>query len=463
MSKLNEIIVSQLPIESEVKPCTAYLLDNGDGTHDRYVSDENGNISKLEGGIKSIQAGTNINIDNTDPKNPIISSTFTEVDTLQSVVDRGNITNKQIVFDNKYLDANNVEQSSPTNLGASYNSKANIWFTRGYSREKDDDPTLTAKSNTIFAKDTGGKLTSGSFNTLMGSNAGYSLTTGTYNTFIGSSSGRGATTTSEITGSYNTGIGAATLVKILDGSYNSAFGYYSLNNFTTGAHNTATGTSSGSGTVSGTSNIFIGYSSGGSLGNMSESSKAVRNYNIFIGKQTGILTQGSNNVFIGNESGRISTNNSLSTVNNKLVIHSEVTSLIGNNGTPSALLLKDTLNTGLIIGDFSERWVKFNGRFIINPSYATVDGTYTKQVVAKPDGTLGWTDRTSISANKQRFTGDTVATKTLTQTPKENSVSVILNGIELDEQGGDYTVSGTTVTLANKPLITDVIIIKYLY
>ena len=74
MSKLNEIIVSQLPIQSEVKPCTAYLLDNGDGTHDRYVSDEDGNLSKLEGGIKSIQAGTNINIDNTDPKNPIISS-----------------------------------------------------------------------------------------------------------------------------------------------------------------------------------------------------------------------------------------------------------------------------------------------------------------------------------------------------------------------------------------------------
>ena len=46
MSKLNEIIVSQLPTQSEVLPCTAYLLDNGDGTHDRYVSDEDGNLSK---------------------------------------------------------------------------------------------------------------------------------------------------------------------------------------------------------------------------------------------------------------------------------------------------------------------------------------------------------------------------------------------------------------------------------
>ena len=72
MSKINEIIVSQIPDKGE--PCTAYLLDNGDGTHDRYVSDENGNISKQAGGINTIQAGANITIDNTDPKNPLISS-----------------------------------------------------------------------------------------------------------------------------------------------------------------------------------------------------------------------------------------------------------------------------------------------------------------------------------------------------------------------------------------------------
>ena len=44
MSKINEIIVLQIP--DKVDPCTAYLLDNGDGTHDRYVSDEDGNLSK---------------------------------------------------------------------------------------------------------------------------------------------------------------------------------------------------------------------------------------------------------------------------------------------------------------------------------------------------------------------------------------------------------------------------------
>ena len=109
MSKLNEIIVSQLPIQSEIKPCTAYLLYNGDGTHDRYVSDEDGNISKQAGGIKTIQAGANITIDNTDPKNPIISSTggssTNETDPIFSASPSATITNSDINNWNSKLSA----------------------------------------------------------------------------------------------------------------------------------------------------------------------------------------------------------------------------------------------------------------------------------------------------------------------------------------------------------------------
>ena len=109
MSKLNEIIVSQLPTQSEVLPCTAYLLDNRDGTHDRYVSDEDGNISKQAGGIKTIQAGANITIDNTDPKNPIISSTggssTNETDPIFSASPSATITNSDINNWNSKLSA----------------------------------------------------------------------------------------------------------------------------------------------------------------------------------------------------------------------------------------------------------------------------------------------------------------------------------------------------------------------
>jgi hypothetical protein len=88
----------------------------------------------------------------------------------------------------------------------------------------------------------------------------------------------------------------------------------------------------------------------------------------------------------------------LSTVDNKLVIHSEVSATIKDDGTPNTLDLKDTLNKGLIVGDFAERWVKFNGKFIINPTHATVDETYTKQVVAREDGTIGF--KNSLNLNK---------------------------------------------------------------
>lgn len=48
-------------------------------------------------------------------------------------------------------------------------------------------------------------------------------------------------------------------------------------------------------------------------------------------------------------------------------------------------------NDALIRGNFETRYVKFNGKVIINPTYHNAEGdiTFSKQVVAKPDGTLG--------------------------------------------------------------------------
>ena len=77
-----------------------------------------------------------------------------------------------------------------------------------------------------------------------------------------------------------------------------------------------------------------------------------------------------------------------------MVIHSNV------NLVPSANIETENIvdysaswTNGLIIGDFAQRWLKINGSFIINPAYTISDTTYTKDVVAKPDGTLGFTDR----------------------------------------------------------------------
>lgn len=52
-------------------------------------------------------------------------------------------------------------------------------------------------------------------------------------------------------------------------------------------------------------------------------------------------------------------------------------------------------NDALIRGNFNTRYLKINGKFQINPNYAdaSVDTAFTKEVVAKVDGTLGIRDK----------------------------------------------------------------------
>ena len=203
MSKLNEIIVSQLPTQSEVLPCTAYLLDNGDGTHDRYVSDEDGILSKQSGGIKSIRPGDNITIDNTDPKNPIISSigggstnetdpifmaspsaTITnsdisnwnsklsaEIDTLESVVNRGNYSPKYMTFTGT--------TAAPTRDGAiGMNTTTYSMYFGNMNQNHTGYYNISLGYNSLP------KLTNSHYNVSVGSYAGSELTTGQSNSFF---------------------------------------------------------------------------------------------------------------------------------------------------------------------------------------------------------------------------------------------------------------------------------------
>lgn len=270
-----------------------------------------------------------------------------------------------------------------------------------------------------------GAITTGYYNLAVGSRSLYRLTTGSGNIGVGSYSFESGSVTTEITGKHNIALGAASSGNLTSGNWNIGIGTASLSRILTGS-----------------GNIAIGYSSS--------------NY----------TTTGNNNIIIGNYAGLI--RSSEAGISNKLIIENRLPVL--NPGSFYDKLPLGgvyTYDKSLIYGDFESRFVTINGKFSVAPAYMPVaDATYTKQIVAKPDGTFGWENKTtgsSVISNKQRFTEDTIPAKTLTQTPKTNSVSVILNGLELDEQGGDYTVSGTTVTLANEPLTTDVIVIKYLY
>ena len=235
---------------------------------------------------------------------------------------------------------------------------------------------ITGGQNTIFGYKNGRDLTTGYANLLIGLNASPTMTSGIGNITI---TGWGA-------GGYNPVTGNQELP--ITGKHNIAIGTSANHNITSGSRNIAVGNGTLTRITTGSNNIGIGYSAA-------------------IG-----LTTGKNNIVIGNYAGGTSATQATNqTMTNKLVIHNIVNSTTGDglvdransfwesvpspNGT-------NTWDTSLITGDFYERWVKFQGKFIIGSSYMPVaDTTYTKNIVAKPDGTFGWTD--GLVSDKVRF------------------------------------------------------------
>jgi hypothetical protein len=221
--------------------------------------------------------------------------------------------------------------------------------------------------------------------------------TGTYNSSFGYSALQKVTTgesnvalspfsmTDLTTGSYNTALGVFSLNKATSGVYNLALGHRALFNSSSGYKNIALGASSLHNITTGAYNIALGTSAGYSL--------TWHNGNILIGAQTAVRVSGNNNLFIGNGAGY----NTIATpqiCNNRLVIHNN-SSLSPSTGNENAMNSSSSIDNGLIIGDFDSRWIKFNGAFAINPNHIpNADETFTKSLVAKSDGSFGWTNRT---------------------------------------------------------------------
>lgn len=373
------------------------------------------------GGIQSVQPGTNITVDTTDPLNPIVNSTGTSVQDV-SATQPGIVNN-----------------TSLQELGGVDKLIYGIRIGRGSN---------SASSCTVFGRNALGKVTTGTNLTAIGANSLVENTTGMYNTGIGDYS-----LWKNTTGQWNTAIGTSALNSNTTGQRNVALATGLYWN-TSGSHNTAIGAAAG---YAGTTGNYNSY-----LGRAAAYTNGIGSFNVALGYlamssadggygSSGSVENNNNNVFIGSKVRCTSTTSDTLAIDNK-----------GNTPTLA--------ENSLIYGGFAvaNRFVKINGRLeLLDTAMPTVDVGFTKKLVFNPTTKVVSIkdDITSstISANKQRFTGDTISAKTLTQTPKANSVSVILNGLELDEQGGDYTVSGTTVTLSNQPLITDVIVIKYLY
>lgn len=283
-----------------------------------------------------------------------------ERDTLETVVNRGNYSPKYITFSGS--------TAFPTRDGA---LGMNVQTSSMYFGNM--NPNHTGSYNLSYGLGALQNLTTGLGNISVGGYSLNGLTSGQFNTFLGHTSGYNDNNPDKlITGNVNVAVGNAALRNITSGYKNIAIGQSALHNLDTGSYNT-----------------IIGQSSGQSISS--------ENKNVMLGAQTGVYVKGENNVFIGTGAGHSNTVNGVETVNNRLVIHSNVNLVPSSNiGTENNVDYSASWTNGLIIGDFALRWLKINGSFIINPSYTNSDTTYTKDVVAKPDGTLGFTDRVSV-------------------------------------------------------------------
>lgn len=285
-----------------------------------------------------------------------------EDDTLEDVVGRGNYSPKYISFI-----GSTINPSRDGALGMN-ESTYSMYF-------GNMNPNHTGTYNLSQGYGALQNLTTGKSNTAIGHYSLSGLTIGDYNTFLGYASGYNFSTPNKIiTGNVNVAVGNSTLSSITSGYKNIAVGQSTLKSLTTGAYNTVIGQNSGS---------FI----------------TAENKNVIVGAQAGGYVKGENNVFIGTGAGHSNTVDIVETVNNRLVIHGNV-SLIPKPdiGTENTVDLSGSWTNGLIIGDFAQRWVKFNGRFQINPTnISNATAAYTKMLVYNPtDGDIAAKNITGV-------------------------------------------------------------------
>lgn len=175
----------------------------------------------------------------------------------------------------------------------------------------------------------------------------------------------------------NTVLGNSTYLNGLNSNENVVIGYSTFNNAKSTNGNTIIGTYAGNFGGDGNSqNIILGQNGGSAL------------------------SAGSNsNIILGNNSTFANTK-----LTDSLYIH--------NNKSGNSVTLSDAL----ISGNFVNKYVNLNGKFSITPDQIpTADTSYTKNIVARPDGTFGWENKTfsefiplSGTGFKKPVTGDIV-------------------------------------------------------
>lgn len=289
----------------------------------------------------------------------MLSDIPSEVDTLNSVVIRGSYSSKPISF---LSSTTTPITGNPVGAIGIHEPTYSYYF-------GDFSKVATGLYNVSMSYGALQKLTSGEYNIGIGVFAGKELTTGKSNTLIGSLTGQKTTT----------------------GNFNTMFGRQAGNENTSGYKNTYFGTYAGYNNSTSNLNVLIGYKAG--------NQSAMGDRNLFLGSFAGQGVTGSNNLLLG-----VGAGNGDGAISNRLIIHNNTTlSGYGADDTQEGVLGTPTqgnLANALITGAFDQRWVKLNGYLQIGSTYmpnAQGDSTYTKSLVAKPDGTIGWEDKANLT------------------------------------------------------------------
>ena len=209
------------------------------------------------------------------------------------------------------------------------------------------------------------------------------------------------------TGVYNIAIGYNNMPAITDGSSNTAIGHFAAQGLTTGGANVALGLDSAKGLTTGDDNTLIGVSAGYGIEGGSG--------NTMLGKWTGCNIKGNNNTFLGYQaglnwgkggSGKWSSNIVIgaNTTGHPMGVWGENSIIIGSNLELNGqqynkfiinnFTAKDNnyYKTHFIEGNFADRWLRFDTSLQVL-RMPVADASYTKNIVARPDGTFGTEDK----------------------------------------------------------------------
>lgn len=278
---------------------------------------------------------------------------------------------------------------------------------------------LTDNRNLFIGYHAGKENVSGGDNTAIGNWSLDANTTGHTNTAIG-----GSSLTQNVSGEYNVGVGAGALFTNATGNSNTAVGTEALANVFSGGRNTA-----------------IGH---GALGQISTSSHR----NVAIGYEAGYMAGGTRNILIGNEAGRDMTGSGKLYIENtdseSPLIYGEFDNdLIGINGNLGVGTMSPATELHVYAGDNPTLRLQQDGA----AGWDVIGNTAQLDIADNTGGNIAVRIKSGVSANRLVLDGDNVGIGTTTPL-EELHVQGSIRMVDGNQTNGHVATSNANGTMS---------------